>query len=1231
MGLLVVYLLILGALGANSSENRSAFSYNLCDIGPALTSQHGRIYATCGMHCSRLILAPEGYRIKVNITVNTLIFEEEPMYVYDGATSFDNKNRAKITRHRVTDHYIAISTSNAVLIYVDKISSKATNVEITYNMFPHPPDRCQCLPVTNGETICSFPSQYFREDTLTKYCTVACGQNRFIANRFYSNDFEMQCFMGDPKRDLVYKGKWHTRVQHEILHDNQLITCARIFPATRLKIGYKFNYANVSCAQINETEFVHKIRQYISGVESIANVSQCFKHRNLQRTINCSVESLNISCKSNGNRRTAELILTVRDNIINSTNETVAFQRYHRLYSAYYEDNQNLQGFITKNLTVSGIKHTGISYVYWRSPTEDCPANAASKIDYVSSKFGCLNCPPNFYTQPQERNILPCHECQNGTRRNEDEVACIPGPRNYPNPSQKYCKHTCNLGKYFNFNSSLCEWCPYGTYQNSTTLLNPECTPCPGGLTTGFTGARNISECIKLCPAGYYLKYTQCVQCDVGYYMPNASNRFPKCYKCESDYTTLNKSAVECVKKCNSGEYFNMTLRNCAPCPNDTYQDEIIVANARHCKNCPANTTTTGTGSSLSSDCLGPCSFGHYIDIGLKKCSPCPLDTYQDERQHTSFSCKICDKYKITLQVASSNVSECIYECSEGKFFNITSKLCEECPINMYQGEFGKETCKLCEGKTFTIKIGSKICINPCNYGEFLNKTVENCQNCSRGFYQNISGHTSVMCKRCPMDFFSEISGQKDCTACKDGGITLISGATKETECIETCKPGYFLEKTTRRCEKCSKGFYQDKKGYRDDFCTKCGSANVTTLGTGAKSVEECVGFCASFPCLNGGECFNIDNDFNCSCPKFLIGKQCERISDRPDSDSMEISIRFPVLTWNESLKNSASIEFKHFSLRIENAIRAELVNDTTFRSVNVVDFHPGSVISDVEFTYVGGVSFSNPADTLTTAVADGTLDDLIVDTSSMNITNFTCSQPLGMVNGRIPDSAITSGVKRSYLPPKNARLHNPGPGWAPQYLSGDDVYLQVDFLEEIWLTGIATQGSSYHGGSWLQTFYLRTSSDGRNWVYYVGEYVTRHLFIANDNVDTVVRNTLPYPVKTRYVRMFEYHFKEWISYRVEFYGCPIPKTIPLPTFAVSRSSVPTSRHTPTSTHSSTAVSVDDDNEDDDDNVGLIVGVVLGVLMFCIILVFAVVWWIKRKRSAFLGSSVSVMELKETN
>ncbi len=288
------------------------------------------------MDCSRVILAPNGYRIEVNITENTRILEEKAMTVLDGATSFDNPNRVRISRHRVTENYIVVSTSNAVLIHIDKVTSKNTNVEIIYRMFQQPPERCLCLPVTHGETTCSFSSQFIREDSLDKKCSVVCGQHRFIANRFFNHNFEMRCFMGDPEHDVHNKGKWHVTGQFETLLDDQLITCSRIFPATGLKIGYKFSYTNVSCQRVNESAFNNKIRKYISSVESVANISQCFKSEKPQDNINCSVESVNITCKPND--RSAEVILTVRDNIINSTNETIAFQRYLRLYSVYYAD-----------------------------------------------------------------------------------------------------------------------------------------------------------------------------------------------------------------------------------------------------------------------------------------------------------------------------------------------------------------------------------------------------------------------------------------------------------------------------------------------------------------------------------------------------------------------------------------------------------------------------------------------------------------------------------------------------------------------------------------------------------------------------------------------------------------------------------------------------------------------------------------------------------------------------
>ena len=1231
-------VLLLSAFKVFSSGSSTTESYDLCKTGPVITGLNGVIYATIGIDCNRIILAPQGYRIEVNVTENTNILEEIPMDIFDGATAFDNSNRVKISRHRSDMDHIIVSSSNAVVIHIDKITSRSTNVEIIYRVFKHPPERCQCLPVTHGETTCSFSFHFIRDDNFARVCNVDCGPNRFIANRGFTGDFRMQCYLGDPKYNKGNESSWKASWHLERLLDDQLITCARIYPTTKLKLGYKFSYINVSCEQVNETALMHKIRQYISSVGAVANASQCFKTAIPKENINCSVKSINMMCKPSG--RSARVVLTVRDNVMNSTNETIVFQRFFQLYSQYLVhmiNQRNLLAFINHNLTVNGTQATGISYEYGIQGIQDCPENAVIKLDYTNSKFryGCLNCPPNFY---RTSNIFYCQRCKNGTRRNNEEATCVRGARIYPEPSQKYCKHTCDLGKYFNHNSSICEWCPYGTYQNSTTTPNPRCTPCPGELTTGFIGARNISECINLCPAGSYLKYTRCLQCEVGYFMPNASNRLLNCYQCTNGYTTLGVATVDgCVEKCTAGEYFNVTVQNCILCPNNTYQDEVNDTNTRTCKKCPRNTITAQTGSTAFSDCLGPCNSGEYIDAGIQKCSPCIINTYQDEAQHVSLTCKVCGPHKITLKTGSTDVSECIYPCSKGEFFNKTGKVCEQCRINTYQDELGKDDCKSCQGNTFTVKTGSENCITPCGFGEFLNISAEKCMKCLKGFYQNISEYTSEICQPCPIDFYSDKTGQPNCTACKNGSITLVTAATSVAECIKSCETGHYLNKTLRSCQKCSKGFYQDKKGYRDEFCTKCKSANVTTLEDGARSSDECVGYCESSPCFNGAICSNIDNDFNCSCPKFLTGKQCGVVIDRNSSDTMEILIRFPNLVWGENLQGRESDEFKELALRIENIIREEFETDPTFRTVKVVGFSRGSVVSKVQFTYVGGVTFVTPVDKLTEVISNGSLGNyLTVDVDALNIINYTCSQPLGMENRRIPDSAITSGITSFYYPPKNARLNHPGPGYAPLYFDDKD-YLQVDFLEELWLSGIATQGSSYEGagrggGSWLQTFYIETSSNGQDWSFYVGDYIRFHLFLANSDVDTVVRNTLPYPVKTRYVRIYEYHFKNWISFRVEFYGCPIPKTLPLPTQTLSRTPTadtkPPTTGTNTTYPSSTAVTPDDD---DGENVGLIVGVTIAVCAVCVIVV-SVVWKLtqNRKSHSMGGPSVGAMQLRET-
>ncbi len=69
-------------------------------------------------------------------------------------------------------------------------------------------------------------------------------------------------------------------------------------------------------------------------------------------------------------------------------------------------------------------------------------------------------------------------------------------------------------------------------------------------------------------------------------------------------------------------------------------------------------------------------------------------------------------------------------------------------------------------------------------------------------------------------------------------------------------------------------------------------------------------------------------------------------------------------------------------------------------------------------------------------------------------------------------------------------------------------------------------------------------------------------IFGANTDVNTVVRKNLVYPVRTRYVRMIKDFTSRYLSFRCEFYGCPIPKGGVLPTLVTSRTTPGATPHT---------------------------------------------------------------------
>ena len=1018
-------------------------SFGLCDFKEVIWARNGSLLMSKGSDCTRIILAPRGWRIK--FTLYEIANIDAITYIHDGASRTGTLERSYDKNHGVGKPTVFYSTSNALLVHTDKISSDNTKFNASFEMLPHSPlDKCACLPKVNAEYICSFSvydksGQFYPDnDELKKECTTSCntGLELIRYGQYYVTSIDTTCFLHLERPDSTWQVEESGHPGSNKLFDPNLISCTQVIPATQVLHVYTLTYPNISCDKLDKSAIENGIDQFLVSNQSNSYVGECFKN---PRTNCIANKTVLATCTSNQNKVKVE----IRDNVQTTGNKTATRDLFNRIFDS--KNNIKVKNYVLNELVVNNTIATNFDlFISYTTSVSVCPERYGNQYGH-----SCILCP--LHTHAVEDNVNyhnPCQPCPPFQRRLQNESTCVNGTRAYPEPSDGYCLHKCSVGKFFNNESGICDWCDYGYFQNSTSVLNPVCHRCPAGNTTTFVGATSEKDCMYQCRKGQFPKHPSCFDCAIGYFMPYEGNRYPQCYKCPFGKTTLNVGSVNqtnCVDICTVGEYFNITQGACLLCPNNTYQDEEVPGNKLSCKMCPSNSVTLSPGATSINSCLGPCSIGEYLDTKpqVPSCKQCPLNTYNDEGNRTHFMCMACPKHKITKMEGAYNISQCIYACSKGEFVNESAEACQKCPV---------------------------------------------------GYFQRDNNHRSTICIPCPLDYFTDKHGTHNCTACPNGEITIFIAATDRSVCIEKCARGYYLNRTLQSCQICMKGFYQDQAGYRNESCVECASANLTTLASGAESAEECVGYCASSPCLNGAQCTNIDGDFNCACPEHLSGKRCENIVDSTNTNQMEIQVTFPDLVWNNNLSDSNSRSFIELANQIENAVRNEFKNTSTFRTVEVEKFTRGSVISDLGFNYVTGVEFGNPLDTLAAVTADGKLGNLAVNSSSLIVVNYTCGSPLGMENGRISDSALTSANPDNYHPFTNARLNHNGPGWTPRVSNIKDAYLQVDFGEVVLLKGIATQGSSYQGGNWLKSYYFSYSKDDKIWLFYKGNAKTEYM-----------------------------------------------------------------------------------------------------------------------------------------
>eukprot|EP00794_Sanderia_malayensis_P003008 gene3008-3466_t len=153
------------------------------------------------------------------------------------------------------------------------------------------------------------------------------------------------------------------------------------------------------------------------------------------------------------------------------------------------------------------------------------------------------------------------------------------------------------------------------------------------------------------------------------------------------------------------------------------------------------------------------------------------------------------------------------------------------------------------------------------------------------------------------------------------------------------------------------------------------------------------------------------------------------------------------------------------------------------------------------------------------------------------------------MEGGRIKDAQITalnwlyqSQDFNLYYKPKYARLNNKrqgGGGWCSENrekFSGP--FIEIDLLRDTKLTSLASQGRGI-GYEYMDEYGITYKRDGDTKYREYKERGRWHIFTANNDTWTIVRNQLKHPIIARRIRIIPQgdHFTIYCG-RFELYGC---------------------------------------------------------------------------------------------
>lgn len=391
---------------------------------------------------------------------------------------------------------------------------------------------------------------------------------------------------------------------------------------------------------------------------------------------------------------------------------------------------------------------------------------------------------------------------------------------NNAGPGQPECK-SCSVGQYQDqLGQTNCSLCPKGKSNGAVAQDSAsDCLDCAVGK---FAGERGQSQC-KYCPSGHGSSDTGAEQCE-----PCAPGKFNDvddqgvCKSCAAGQFEQESGSTGC-EDCGAGTYSGSGQTACTLCPQgrwNAYTGKTAcfacaagmyqeIEGQTQCKECPPGTVTSGEGAFACADCeAGQYEYRTSSSRALRACYVCPDGKWQDEPAQTT--CKFCATGKYRLASANHDVA-CSLDCAAGTYKAFGMLSCEDCPRGFYQNVEGAGACTECPTGFASDRVGQLTAdtCQACPVGRSSFKRPGSSL-CSECHYGTVGVAVGGVCQYCPDGKYNSYTGSTLCSACEPG---FYQAQSAKLEPAGVAAPGLSADPSPEnggRCFACPNGYFAD-------------------------------------------------------------------------------------------------------------------------------------------------------------------------------------------------------------------------------------------------------------------------------------------------------------------------------------------------------------------------------------------------------------------------------------